>query len=318
MADERTGRVGVALHRATVADQLAGIELAESLGVPRVWLTTGGVGLDAMTLFAAAAVRTARIGLGTAIVPVYPRHPLALVQQALVVAALAPGRLRLGVGPSHKAPIEGTFGIPHQRPLGYLTEYVAILRGALQQGTFDFEGRHFRVHGAVPAPPGVPVLISALSPGAYRLAGKISDGALAWVCPMPYLRDEALPALREGAAEAGRPAPPLVAHCFLAVHEAPGAVRTAARQRLANYPRAPFYQEMFAHAGFPEAREGTLSEAMMDAVVVHGDEAAAAAGLRAYLDAGLDEVIASVLIIGDTPEERQASLERTLRLVATL
>lgn len=310
-----SGKVGVAVHEPGVAAQLAAIELAEQLGVAQVWLTTGGVGPDALTLLAAAAVRTSRIGLGTAIIPVFPRHPLAVVQQVLVIAALAPGRLRLGVGPSHKPSVEGTFGLPFVRPLEYLREYVTILRAALQQGRFDFEGRRFRVRGAVPEPPQVPVLISALRPASFRLAGEISDGALAWVCPLPYLRDHALPALREGAAAAARAAPPLVAHCFAVVHEDDQAVRAAARERAAGYARLPFYQEMFARAGYPEAREGTMSDALLDEIVVHGDETTVATRLRAYLQAGMDELIVSALVVGP---DRRASLERTLRLLGTL
>jgi F420-dependent oxidoreductase-like protein len=308
-------RVGVALHEFTVADQLAAIELAERLGVGTAWLTTGGVGPDAMCIFAAAATRTGRIGLGTSIVPTYPRHPLALVQQALVVAALAPGRFRLGVGTSHRAVIEQMYGLPFDRPLGHLREYVAVLKGALQKGAFEHEGEHFRVRGSVAEPPGVPVMISALRPASYRLAGEVADGALAWICPLPYLRDRALPALREGAQRAGRPAPPLVGHCFVAVHEDAAAVRRSAHERLAAYARSPFYQEMFAAAGFPEARQGTMSEPMLDAVVVQGDEAAVARRLGAYVDAGIDEVIASVLIVGP---DRRASMERTMNAVASL
>jgi alkanesulfonate monooxygenase SsuD/methylene tetrahydromethanopterin reductase-like flavin-dependent oxidoreductase (luciferase family) len=207
------------------------------------------------------------------------------------------------------------FGIPFERPLEYMREYVTILRAALQKGTFDFEGRRFRVHGQLANPPGVPVLLSALRPASFRLAGRIADGALAWVCPLPYLRDQALPALREGAAKAKRAAPPLVAHCFAAVHEDAAAVREAARDRLAGYARTPFYQAMFAQAGYPEAREGKLSEGMIDAVMVHGDDATVAGRLRAYLDAGLDELCVSTLVVG---ADRRASLERTLRLLATL
>jgi F420-dependent oxidoreductase-like protein len=310
-----SGKIGVALHEPRAAGQVAAIELAERLGVASAWLTTGATSPDALTIFAAAAVRTSRIGLGTAIVPVFPRHPLALAQQALAIAAFAPGRFRLGVGPSHRPAVEGIYGIPFERPLEYLTEYVAILRGALQRGKVDFEGRRFRVHAEMPSPPNVPVLISALRPASYRLAGRIADGAIAWVCPLPYLRDQALPALRQGAASAARPAPPLIAHCFVAVHEDAAAVRAAARDRLAGYARLPFYQEMFALAGYAEARQGVMSDAMLDAIVVHGDEAAVAARLRAYLEAGMDEVIASTLIAGD---DRRAGLERILRLLATL
>src|ERR671917_342456 len=72
---------------------------------------------------AAAAVRTTSIELGTAIVPTYPRHPLALAQQALTVADLAPGRLRLGVGPSHRHTMEGVYGLPMGEPLAQLREY---------------------------------------------------------------------------------------------------------------------------------------------------------------------------------------------------
>jgi alkanesulfonate monooxygenase SsuD/methylene tetrahydromethanopterin reductase-like flavin-dependent oxidoreductase (luciferase family) len=207
------------------------------------------------------------------------------------------------------------YGIPMERPLEHLREYVTVLKSALQRGRFDFAGSHFNVKGEVPEPPNVPVMISALRPSAYRLAGEVTDGALAWICPLPYLRDRALVALREGAAEAGRPAPPLIAHCFVAVHENGAAVREAARGRLAIYARLPFYQEMFVQAGFPEARQGTFSDAMLDAVVVHGDEASVAGRLRDYLDAGMDEVIASVLLVGD---DRNASMERTMRLVASL
>jgi len=307
--------IGVALHEFGAVDQLAAIELADRLGVPAAWLTTGGVGPDAMAILAAAAVRTSRVQLGTAIVPTWPRHPLALVQQTLVVASLAPGRFRLGVGPSHRAGIERMYGIPFERPLQHLREYVAILKGALQIGRFDFEGERFRVKGELPRPPNVPVMISALRPGSFRLAGEISDGALAWICPLPYLRDRALPALREGASAASRPAPPLVAHCFVAVHDDPAAIRAAAHDRLATYLRAPFYQEMFVAAGHPDARKGELTDPIVDAVVVGGDEATVAAGLRGYLAAGMDELIASVLVVG---ADRLASLERTMRLVASL
>jgi F420-dependent oxidoreductase-like protein len=308
-------KIGAALHEIGVEKQLAAIEEADRLGVPAVWLTTGGVGPDALTLFAAAAVRTSRINLGTAIVPTFPRHPLAVVQQALVVAALAPGRFRLGVGPSHQPTIEGTYGILFERPLEHLAEYVKVLRGLLQDGRVDVQGKRFHIKAELPNPPNVPVMVSALRPASYRLAGRLSDGALAWVCPLPYLRDEALPALRKGAAAAKREAPPLVAHCFVAVHEDAATVRAAARERLTAYARLPFYQEMFVRAGYPEARQGTMSDGMLDAVVVHGDEAAVAARLREYVGAGMDEVIASTLVVGD---DRQASLERILRLIASV
>jgi F420-dependent oxidoreductase-like protein len=308
-------KVGVAVHEIGAPNQLAAIELADRIGVSTAWLTTGGVGPDAMCIFAAAAVRTSRIGLGTAIVPSYPRHPLVTAQQAITVASLAPGRFRLGVGPSHRPSIEGMFGLAYDKPLAHLREYVEVLKGALQRGRFDFQGEQYNVKGEVAEPPNVPVMVSALRPASFRLAGEVADGALAWICPLPYLRDVAMPALAQGAAKAERERPPLVAHCFVAVHKDRAAVREEARGRLGMYARAVNYQEMFAAAGLPEAREGTFTDAMIDAVVIGGDEAAVAQQLRAYEAAGMDEVIASVLVLG---ADRKSSMEATMRLVASL
>ena len=68
------GVIGVAPHESGPVEQLAAIELADRLGVPAAWLTTGGVGPDSMVIFAAAAAKTSRIELGTAIVPTWPRE----------------------------------------------------------------------------------------------------------------------------------------------------------------------------------------------------------------------------------------------------
>src|SRR3972149_857738 len=77
-----------------------GIVTAERAGIQCAWMTCGGVAPDPLAVFAAAALKTEHILFGTSIIPTFPRHPLALVQGAIAVDALAPGRLRLGVGPT--------------------------------------------------------------------------------------------------------------------------------------------------------------------------------------------------------------------------
>ncbi len=306
--------VGVAVHEPTVPDTLATIRRAEQLGVAAAWLTTGGVGPDGLTVFAAAAVQTTRIKLGTAIVPIYPRHPLVVVQQALVFGQLAPDRFRLGVGPSHRPSIEGMYGIPFERPLEHLREYATILRQALQNGTVDFDGRYYHAQARVASPPNLPVLISALRPASYELAGEVADGAISWITPAPFLRDVARPALLAGAAKrTGGRRPILVGHAFAVVSTDESAVLREARNRLQGYARLPFYQEMFAAAGYPEARQGTISDALIKEIVLFGDENAVKAGVRRFLGAGLDELIVSLLPVGP---DRAASIDRTLRALA--
>src|SRR6185436_4168741 len=141
------------------------IDEAEVAGVRQIWLTQNPVSLDALTIFAAALGRTRHIRLGTSIVPTYPRHPLALAQQAATVAALGPGRLRLGIGPSHRPTIERTYGLPMEAPLEHLKEYVAVLRAALWEGAVDYHGRFFMAKAQLNRVTRVPLLIAALGAG---------------------------------------------------------------------------------------------------------------------------------------------------------
>src|ERR1700683_1316318 len=82
-------------------------------------------GPDALTLLATAGSQGPGIGLGTGVVPVYPRHPMMLAQQALTVQWATANRLLLGVGLSHQIVVEGMWGLSFDRPLAYMREYLA-------------------------------------------------------------------------------------------------------------------------------------------------------------------------------------------------
>jgi F420-dependent oxidoreductase-like protein len=306
---ERVGLVLVETEAAAAA--VEHMRAAEVAGVRQVWMNQAPTAPDTLTVLAAAAVRTTTIRLGTAIVPTYPRHPLVLAQQALALFDLAPERLRLGVGPSHRPFIEGVYGLPMPSPLAHLREYVTVLRAALWQGQVDYQGRFYRVQVSMPRTPRTPILIPALREKSFHLAGELSDGAISWMCPVPYLLEKALPALQSGAAKSGRPPPPLVAHLPVALGQDRQAIRAAARQQLGAIGQFPFYAQMFAEAGFPVASDETMSDALLDSLVVFGDEATIAARLTDLLAQGLDEVHVKPLPVA-RPEDEQARLARLL------
>jgi len=312
-------RAGLAVRSPNAAATLAAIVRAEEQGLPAVWSTVGGTNPDAVSLFAAAAAQTSAIGLGTAIVPTYPRHPVMLASQALVIEALAPGRLRLGIGPSHRPVIEGVFGIKMVKPLDHLREYLAVLRGLLWEGSADVQGDYFTVKASLPAgvePPKTPIPISALRAGAFRLAGEIADGAISWVCPIPYLVNTAKPAMVEGAKAAGRPTPPLIGHVPVAIGTDREAVRAAARPQLANYGRLPFYAGMFKDAGFPVGDGGVMTDALLDEIVVSGSPDEVAARLHQIQDAGVDELLVMRVPVADEAAEESALIELLAREAA--
>ena len=290
------------------------IEELEAKGIDTAWLPTGGAGFDALTLYAAAAAKTQRIALGTCIIPTWPRHPVTTVQQVQVLASLAPGRLKLGLGPSHKPMIESMFGFDFKKPLTNLREYVHIVKTLLREGAVEFEGHHYRARARIGAPiTDVPIMASALRTGSYDFCGEATDGAISWVSPYVFLRDTALPAMREGAKRAGREVPDLVAHAPVCASSDSEAVREAVRKQLNIYPMLPFYAQMFADAGFPEAKDlAGWSDGMIDAVVLWGDRETLEAKIRGLEDYGVNQVIAHPIIVGDT----EASWNATIGVLA--
>jgi F420-dependent oxidoreductase-like protein len=288
------------------------VQRAESMGIPAVWLTMGGVSADAPAAFAAAAMVTERIKFGTSIIPTWPRHPIAMAQAAVTLAALAPGRFRMGIGPSHEPAMVRMMGVTWESPLGHLREYLKVLHHLLHEGSVDFEGKWVTARAQIPATVDVPIMASALREGSFRTCGELADGAISWVCPWHYLRETALPALKAGAAKAGRPVPPLVAHVPIAVHDNADEVRQAARDQLGFYGRVPFYAAMFAKAGFADAGAG-YSDGLVDGLVVYGDQDAVVSRLRQIIAEGAGEIIAHPILAGP---DRAAALSRAMEAVA--
>jgi F420-dependent oxidoreductase-like protein len=311
MAEKRLGVVVSAPDSSAVLTSVADLE---QRGIPAAWLTSAGAGgADPLGAFVGAALRTQHILLGTAITQTFPRHPIAVVQQVQVLAQLAPGRFRLGLGTSGRAGMEQTYGVNFRAPLGHLREYLRIVKSLLHTGAVDFAGDYYQAHTRIAAPLDVPVMAAALGPKAYELCGAEADGAISWVCPGSYLRDIALPALQRGADSAGRSVPPLIAHAPVCVHDRPEEVRAAVRQQFGFFARSPFYQNMFRVAGFQEVSQGIWSDAMIDAVALWGDEARVAEGIAGLFALGATEILVSPVPAGD---DRAASLERTLQLLS--
>jgi alkanesulfonate monooxygenase SsuD/methylene tetrahydromethanopterin reductase-like flavin-dependent oxidoreductase (luciferase family) len=204
--------VGVVLFPPPVQPVLRSIRLAEQVGLPMAWVPSWPVGPDALSVVTAAAVQTSRIGLGTGITITYPRHPLTLVNEALVMAELAPQRFRLGIGVSHQPAIEGVYGLDFAHPLACVREYITVLRGLLWEGRVACNGTYYRVHAqlsAGTAPPQIPIVLAVLRPPMLRLAGEVADGAMLIWATLSYVRTIALPAMEAGARRAHRRRPPL-------------------------------------------------------------------------------------------------------------
>ena len=297
-------------------DLTAAVELArraEALGYDSVWVTHG-LGRDSFLVLAAYAAATTRVGLGNGVVPIYPRHPVAMAQAALTLAEMTRGRFVLGVGVSHRETMEGMLGLPLRAPLATMREYVGVLRGALGEGA-DFAGEHYRAHWSLalprrPAPPRV--YLGALSRRMLELAGELADGAVLWLCAPAYVRDVAVPALTRGRARAGLTLDgfEIVAAVPLAVTDDPATARRAFGAELTRYLALPFYRAMLEASGLGDGvstfdREGTVPDALVEALGGVGDAARARAYVAAYRAAGVTLPAIRPITFPDAPWYRR-------------
>ncbi len=240
------------------ADLRAAINLAqraETWGYESLWVTHG-YGRDAFLVLSAYAQATQSIGLGSGVVPIYPRHPVALAQEAQTLAELSAGRFRLGIGVSHRPTMEGSLGLAMGKPLEAMREYVAILRAALA-GRAEHVGARYRVHwtSALPRLPGPPpVLLAGLSPKMLELSGEIADGAVLWLCAPDYIRDVAIPAIARGRQKAGKSLEgfEVVVAVPLALTDQVDATAALFKDELTRYLALPFYRAMLTASGFGE------------------------------------------------------------------
>jgi len=61
------------------------------------------------------------------------------------------------------------------------------------------------------------------------------------------------------------------------------------------YAKIPFYANMFSNAGFSLTSDQTVHDALVDSLVISGNESIVTARLAELLDAGLGEVMVSLL-----------------------
>ena len=222
------------------------------------------------------AAHSSRIELGTAVVPLQAQHPIALARQALSTHAVAGGRLALGVGPSHHWIIRDMLGLPYEKPAAYTRDYLQVLNAAIAgPGSVDVENDSFTVHNpmAIGADTPMPVLVAALGPVMLQLAGELADGTVLWMADERAIGDHIAPKITKAAADAGRPAPRIVAGipvCLCAPSQVDEA-KERANRILGEAEVSPNYQRLLERG---DARDvGDLCAA--------GDEAAILARMRA-------------------------------------
>ncbi|RDZ36055.1 MULTISPECIES: LLM class flavin-dependent oxidoreductase [Haloferax] len=236
---------------------------AEELGYESAWAAEGQ-GKTAFGKLERWAVHTEEIGLATGIVNVFSRTPAALAAAAATLDDHSDGRAILGLGVAHPGVVEAFHGVPFDRPLSRLHEYVELVRRYLRGDADSFDGEFFSPERTSfwdafePVREEIPVYNGALGPANVRLTGQVADGWLPNLYPRPQF-EAALEWLDTGAARAGRdPSDVDVAmYVLTAVHDDPDEARRAAAEHVAYYLRdvPGYYDRAAEQAGFADEVE---------------------------------------------------------------
>jgi alkanesulfonate monooxygenase SsuD/methylene tetrahydromethanopterin reductase-like flavin-dependent oxidoreductase (luciferase family) len=272
------------------------VELAERLGYESAYVTHIA-GRDSVTVLMAYAARSERLLLGTGVMPIYSRTPVATAQSFATLDEFSGGRAIIGLGVSHRPVVESWYGQTIDKPLREMREYVEVVRAILRgedppQG--ERFGSTFHFMGFEPRQD-IPIYLAGLAPGMLRLAGEIADGVVLWLCAPEYIREMVVPTVAEGRAKAGRTPEgfDIVAAVPSAVTSEPDQAKAQLRSELIPYFSLPFYRKMIELSGYGDDlaafdREGldAISDGFLSDLAAIGTAEEAAASVRHYADSG--------------------------------
>ncbi|HEX3897965.1 MAG TPA: TIGR03564 family F420-dependent LLM class oxidoreductase [Mycobacteriales bacterium] len=286
---------------------------AEHAGFASLWVAQPPDDFDALTAVALMGRVTSRVEIGTAVLPLQTRHPIAMAHQALSTQAVCEGRLTLGVGPSHHWVIEDMLGLSYDKPARLVRSYLEVLNVAFAgPGTVDVDNEHFRIHNplAVTDITPTPILLAALAPLMLKIAGELTDGSVLWMADARNIGEHIAPSITKAAADAGRPAPRIVAGVpvTLCSNSEVDAARDWARTAMSHSDYSPNYERLLEHGDAKDSGD----------FLVAGDETAVRAGIERYRDAGVTDFSVRLLPYGKTREARIESRDRTVAFLSSI
>ena len=219
-------------------------------------------GPDTLTVLAIVGRELPDLDLGTAVVPIQPRHPSMLAAQARTVQDAIGGHLSLGVGLSHEVVVVGLWGIAFDKPATHMREYIEALAPMLRGEKVNVQGELVKAVSMGPLGPKEvetpSLLIAALGPKMLELAGAFTDGTVLWMTGPKTIAAHISPTLRAAAEKAGRGEPRVVCSLPISVTSDPVGARERLNKEYALYATLPSYAAMLEREGAKDPADVSL------------------------------------------------------------
>lgn len=270
--------------KSPVDDTVAYLNQLRDEGFSRAWFAQMPYEPDLLTALTVGLREVDGIEVGTGVLPIQNQHPMLLAQRALTISQMSGGRLLLGLGMTHQAVTEGMWGIPWDKPVRRLNEYLDGLLPLLNGEKAGATGETVTTRGAliIPGAPAPPVYIAALGPKLLQIAGRRSAGTVTWMTGPKTLAGHVGPTLRQAAADAGRAdAVRVVAAIPVSVTDDVDGARKQAAEQFAIYGHLPSYRAMLDREGYAGPED----------IAIIGDEQTVRDRLAELKAAGVDEYV---------------------------
>jgi 5,10-methylenetetrahydromethanopterin reductase len=287
-----------------IDDTVENLATLRDEGFRRLWMSQMPYEPDLLTVLAVALREVDTIEVASGVVPIQNLHPMLMAQRALTLSLVSHGRFILGLGMTHQAVTEGMWGIPWDKPVRRLNEYLDGLLPLLSGAAADATGETVTTRGAlmISGAPRPDVYIAALGPQLLKIAGRRTAGTCTWMTGPKTLAAHVTPTLRQAAADAGRAEGDVrvVASLPISVTDDVDAARKVAAEQFSVYGNLPSYRAMLDREGYagPE-----------DAAII-GDEATVKDRLGELRAAGVDEYVGAPF---DPSPEGRARTRAVLR-----
>ncbi|MGO9857690.1 MAG: TIGR03564 family F420-dependent LLM class oxidoreductase [Acidimicrobiales bacterium] len=286
---------------------------ADEAGLDTIWTPQIPDEFDVMMAVALMGAVTSRLEIGTSVVPIQPRHPVVLAEQALSAQAICGGRFTLGLGVSHHWIIQDMLGLPYERPATTMRCYLDVLDQALAgPGRVEVDNELFTINQPLDVTDitPTPVMIAAMGPVMLKLAGERATGTVLWLADERTIASHVVPQITEAAAAVGRPAPRIMAGvpvCLCRDEQVPAAIERTNRT-LSEVVESPNYARLMEHG---DAR--TIGD-----VLICGSEATMEKRMQGFAEAGVTDLNCRIVPLGEGRDEIKASAERTREFLASV
>lgn len=284
-------------------DRINYFKALEAKGFKSLWIANAN-SYDALNLALYLSTQTKFMELGTAVIPVFSKHPVELAQQILTTALISNNRLKIGLGVSHKHRVENELGLKYITPVNYMKEFLIILKDILHRGHSEFKGNIFNVDVSIDAETcnDVDIYLAALGPKMLGLAEKYTEGTITWMTGYKTIKNNIFPVLNSKL-DNNRS---ILSSIPICITDDVETIKNEAKSIFKFYNNYPNYKKMIIQEGVKDPSD----------LAIVGDEDYAYNILQEYANSGVTEILA--VVFGEDINKRINLQSRTLDFLLSI